>query len=85
MPRPVTFTGPLDTSARVSSLLSTSLNPRASVQNSSSTEMSKDRDVTASHVSPGLCGMRASMPTQKFTTLRCSTITPLGRPVEPEV
>ena len=29
--------------------------------------------------------MRSSIPTAKFATLRCSIITPFGRPVEPEV
>ena len=81
--------GPLSGLATCSRLVSspaiTSLTPRASVQKSSSTEMSKDSEVTASQASPGPWGMRASMPTKKFTALRCSTITPLGRPVEPEV
>ena len=62
----------------------TTLNPRASVQNSSSTEMSKEMLVTASHT-PGCAPMRWSMPAKKLATLRCSIITPLGRPVEPEV
>ena len=75
---------PCDTSARESSPISTSLNPRASVQNSSSTEMSKDSEVTASQV-PGSVPMRASIPAKKFATLRCSISTPLGRPVLPEV
>lgn len=84
MRRSVMASLPFETSARFSSLESTILKPRASVQNSSSTEMSKERLVTASQV-PGSVPMRASMPVKKFETLRCSTITPLGRPVEPDV
>ena len=76
---------PPETSARFSSLESTTLKPRASVQKSSSTEMSKERLVTASQTPGGSWPMRSSMPAKKFDTLRCSTITPLGRPVEPEV
>lgn len=75
---------PEETSARFSSEDSTTLKPRHSVQNSSSTEMSKLRLVTASQT-PGSVPMRSSIPAKKFATLRCSTITPLGRPVEPEV
>jgi hypothetical protein len=55
------------------------------VQNSSSTEMSNDRLVTASQVPGGSCGMRSSIPAKKLVTLRCSTITPFGVPVEPDV
>jgi hypothetical protein len=40
--------------------------------------------VTASQT-PGWGPIRWSMPVKKLATLRCSTITPLGRPVEPEV
>ena len=75
---------PFDTKVRFSSEVSTTLNPRASVQNSSSTEMSKDSEVTASQM-PGAVPIRSSMPAKKLLTLRCSIITPLGRPVEPEV
>ncbi len=63
----------------------TPLKPRASVQKISSTEMSKEMLVTASQV-PGFShSRRASIPAKKFTTLRCSTMTPLGLPVEPDV
>ena len=65
--------------------LSTTVKPRAMVQNNSSTEMSNERLVTASQVPGGLCGIRSSIPAKKFVTLRCSTITPLGRPVDPDV
>ena len=45
----------------------------------------KTQLVTASQV-PGPSSPRwRSMPAKKLTTLRCSTITPLGLPVEPEV
>ena len=41
--------------------------------------------MTASQV-PGFShSRRASIPAKKFTTLRCSTMTPLGLPVEPDV
>ena len=45
--------------------------------------MSKERLVTASSVLPGSCLTRASIPVKKLTTLRCSTMTPLGLPVDP--
>ena len=64
------------------------MNPRVSVQSSSSTEMSKDMLVTASHVRcvellewPSC----SSIAVKKLTTLRCSIMTPLGRPVDPDV
>ena len=64
------------------------MKPRVSVQNSSSTEMSNEMLVTASHT-PGAADGRgrvaASIAVKKLTTLRCSIITPLGRPVEPDV
>ena len=41
--------------------------------------------VTANHVPGGSCGMIASIPTKKLTTLRCVSTTPLGRPLVPEV
>ena len=63
----------------------TTFQPRVSVQKISSTEMSKDRLVTASQVPGSGASSDRSMPAKKFTTLRCSTITPLGVPVEPEV
>ena len=47
--------------------------------------MSKERLVTESQVPPPSWGMRSSIPSKKFATFRCSTITPFGRPVEPEV
>ena len=58
--------------------------PRQSVQKISSTEMSNEMLVTASHV-PGSRPTRSSMPAKKFATLRCSIMTPFGRPVEPDV
>ncbi len=77
--------GLVGTGFRSASLASTTSNPRESVQKSSSTEMSKLRLVTASQT-PGRWGaMTASMPAAKLATFRCSTMTPLGVPVEPEV
>ncbi len=64
---------------------STTVKPRAMVQNNSSTEMSNERLVTASQVPAGRCGTQSSIPAKKFVTLRCSTITPLGLPVDPDV
>ncbi|MCZ7669921.1 MAG: hypothetical protein M5U34_23455 [Chloroflexi bacterium] len=69
----------------VSPSYKTTLKPRASVQNSSNTEISKERLVTASQVPGGSWGMRSSMPAKKLTTLPCCTMTPFGLPVEPEV
>ena len=65
------------------------MKPRASVQNSSSTEMSNEMLVTASHT-PGARARvvrraASSIAVKKLATLRCSIITPLGRPVEPDV
>jgi hypothetical protein len=77
--------GPRDSSVRLSSPASTSLKPRESVQKSSSTEMSNDRLVTASHASPSSYWMRWSMAAKKLATLPWPTMTPLGVPVEPEV
>ena len=69
---------------RFSSGAITTLKPRVSVQKSSSTEISNEMLVTASHT-PGSVPSTRSIPVKKFTTLRCVTITPLGLPVEPEV
>src|SRR6266478_9874846 len=80
-----------DCEARVSAARSrsgamTTRNPRASVHRSSSTEISNDRLVTASQTPGPADGFNtASMPAKKLSTLRCSIITPLGRPVEPDV
>ena len=64
---------------------STTRRPRESVQSSSRTEMSNDTLVTASHTpSDGTPSCR-SMPAKKFRTAPCGTITPLGRPVDPDV
>src|SRR4051812_11698958 len=59
--------------------------PRVKVQHSSSTEISKERLVTASHCPGGSRGTRWSMPAKKLITLPCVTTTPLGWPVEPDV
>ncbi len=61
------------------------MKPRASVQSSSSTWMSKEMRVTASQV-PGMGPpTRSSIPAKKLTTLPCVTCTPLGLPVDPDV
>jgi hypothetical protein len=58
--------------------------PRAIVQKSSKTEMSKLTLVTASHT-PISVPMTESIAVKKLLTLRCVTRTPFGLPVEPEV
>jgi hypothetical protein len=71
--------------ARSGSGCTTTLKPRASVQSSSSTWMSKLMRVSASQV-PGIDPpTRPSIPAKKLTALPCVTCTPLGLPVEPEV
>ena len=66
-------------------LASTSRPPLTNGRNSSATDTSNESGVTANSVSalvkPGSRWMEAS----RFTTVRCSISTPLGRPVEPEV
>ena len=59
--------------------------PRASVTNSSKTDMSKLIDVEAS--TPAISASENTSRDQgtSATAVRCSIATPLGRPVEPEV
>ncbi len=52
---------------------------------SSSAEMSNEREVRASHASPGAAPSRSRMPSSRFASAECGTATPLGRPVDPEV
>ncbi len=51
--------------------------------------MSNEMLVTASHVpgdvTPGVKSSCSSIAVKKLATLRCSIITPFGRPVEPDV
>ena len=47
--------------------------------------MSNDKLVTANHTPGTSCSITASIAAKKLTTLRCSIMTPLGVPVEPEV
>ena len=61
--------GPFETSVRLSSPASTSLKPRARVQKSSSTEMSKLSEVTASQTLPVAWSIRSSIPAKKLATL----------------
>src|SRR2546427_663074 len=71
----------------------TTLIPLVSDQKSSRTEMSKEMLVSASQTGcaydapgpPDGAPTRSSMPVKKLATFWCSTMTPLGRPVEPEV
>jgi hypothetical protein len=76
--------GPSDLALSPSSC-TTTLKPRARVQSSSSTEMSNEMLVTASHTPGPSPPTRASIAAKKLVTFRWRTITPLGRPVEPEV
>jgi hypothetical protein len=46
--------------------------------------MSNERLVTASQT-PCRVPRQSSIAAKKFTTFRCSTITPLGVPVDPDV
>ena len=50
----------------------TTVKPRARVQNSSSTEMSKEMPASASQT-PGVVPSTSSIPRKKLMTLRCST------------
>jgi hypothetical protein len=47
--------------------------------------MSKDKLVTASHTPGSSRSITRSMATKKFMTLAWVSITPFGRPVEPDV
>ena len=76
---------PASAAATPRSDLSTTWKPRVSVHSSSSTEMSNERLVTASQTPGGSWSMTSSIATKKLTTWRCSSITPLGVPVEPDV
>ncbi len=74
--------GPSATASR----LSTSTRPPAtSGSRSSSTETSKERVLTASRVSPAPKPSSVCIERRKLATAPCRIITPLGRPVEPEV
>ncbi len=72
-------------SAATSSLTRITRPPTASGRNSSNTEMSKVNVVTASKRSSGPIPGWCCIAFKKFTTLRCSSWTPLGLPVDPEV
>ena len=59
--------------------------PSASGTNSSKTETSKEMDVEASTPDSSRAENTSRDQATRATTLRCSTATALGRPVEPEV
>lgn len=59
--------------------------PHASGTSSSSTAMSKEAVVTAATVSPAVSSSLRTMSRAKLASARCGTVTPFGRPVEPEV
>ena len=64
---------------------STTLAPPSSGMNMSMTETSKVNAAKLSTAAPGpTCQCRA-MPCRKLIACRCSTTTPLGWPVDPEV
>ena len=72
-------------SAAFSLLAIMTLAPTVKGKNSSSTEISKDVVVTATSVSSVLRPGSRAILDKKLTTQLCGTMTPLGRPVEPEV
>ncbi|KQO02163.1 hypothetical protein ASF12_33145 [Paenibacillus sp. Leaf72] len=59
--------------------------PQLSGTQLSVTKMSKDTVVTLSMVADGAKGSASTIPVIKLTTFRCSTTTPFGVPVVPEV
>src|SRR5580704_16338642 len=59
--------------------------PLVSVHNNSSTDMSNETLVTASHLPRASAPRQGSSALKQLATLWWSIITPLGRPVEPEV
>ena len=59
--------------------------PTTNGTNNSNTEMSNDNVVTASNTSSTVNPGTSAIDRTKFTTLACSTSTPLGCPVEPDV
>ena len=59
--------------------------PASSGGKSSRAEASKLTGVFCSTTSPGPSGHASPIHPMTFASARCSTITPLGRPVEPEV
>ena len=59
--------------------------PEHIARNMSIADTSKFSDANCRNRSRSSSGQCATMPWTKLTTLRCSTITPFGRPVEPEV
>ncbi|SFY52140.1 hypothetical protein STEPF1_05410 [Streptomyces sp. F-1] len=63
----------------------TTVAPDTSGRNTSSREMSNPNVVTASHRSPSVRAICEPMDHRKLRSAPCGTITPLGRPVEPEV
>ncbi len=63
----------------------TTRKPRASVQSSSTTCMSKPMLAWASHVPGTRPPTHASIPANRLAALACVTCTALGRPVDPEV
>ncbi len=75
-----------DCALRLASRSSTTTTaPLISGRYSSSPAMSKPSVVTASQRSASLIASRPRIDSSRFTTCRCSTVTPFGRPVEPEV
>ena len=59
--------------------------PAASGANISNTDTSKQADVDASTRDNPSHPNAAAAHHSRFTTLRCGTTTPLGRPVDPDV
>ena len=72
-------------SAATEALASSNCAPLTSGRYNSSAAISNDNVVTASSTSQSRKASLQAIALSKFTTLRCSIITPLGSPVEPEV
>ncbi len=69
----------------VSAGASTTRPPASSGTNMSITETSKLSEANCSTASAGPMSHVSIMPSRKLTACRCSTTTPLGRPVDPDV
>ena len=69
----------------VSGAASTSVPPASSGMNMSMTDTSKVKDAKPSTRLPGPTFHRVLIAWARLTRLRCSTTTPLGWPVDPEV
>ncbi|GAA3624833.1 hypothetical protein GCM10022419_133010 [Nonomuraea rosea] len=72
-------------SARSAALATTSVPPHARVTATSSTDASNANDANCSTGTPGPTSISGPNTETRFAREACSTATPFGRPVEPEV